>query len=74
MKLIYHKKGPNPGRINVNQTLLTLEIGERWIATAAQASVECLRNACSYLKRNTGRVFSVNYDAATNKTTVTRTL
>ncbi|OQA03873.1 MAG: hypothetical protein BWY69_00200 [Planctomycetes bacterium ADurb.Bin401] len=74
MKLIYHKKGPNPGRINVTQTLLTIEVGESWTATAVRASVECLRNACSYLKRNTGRVFTVNYDSNSNRTVVTRTL
>ncbi len=74
MRLTYHKKGPNPGRINVNQTLLTMAIGERWTINSTTASPECVRNACSYLKRKTGRIYSVNYDSNSNRTIVTRTL
>ena len=74
MRLTYHKKGPNPGRINVNQTLLTMAIGERWTISLTTASPECVRNACSYLKRKTERIYSVNYDSNSNRIIVTRTL
>ena len=54
------ERGKYKGRYDVPNTLLTMEVGEKWIVEDGLVNIRSLRNACSLANKNTDMKFEVH--------------
>lgn len=64
MKIILHSGNRLDGRINLRQTVDTMEAGESLTLTDQQIDADYARTVCSRYGRKVKRVFTVSYDSS----------
>ena len=58
--------------INVNKSILTMEVGESLVFPFQKAKPVTIRSDVSRIRKNTGRDYKITQNSIGSKTTVTR--